>query len=84
MLTRTIPYKGKNCQTTEQTTPLDIPEVREVLLHRDVVDPGLELRVEKLLPLVSHVKHKGATEEEVFEAKTSCHAAEVEQISRGN
>jgi len=58
----------------------EVPDVREVLLHRDVVDPGLQLRVEELLPLVAHVEHHGAAEEEMLEAEAGCHAAEVEQI----
>lgn len=57
---------------------LGLPDVRQILLHRDVVDPGLQLRVEELLPLVAHVEHKGAAQEEVLEAETGRHASEVE------
>lgn len=37
------------------------PEVREVLFHRDVVNPGLELRIEKLQPLLSYMEDQRAT-----------------------
>lgn len=59
---------------------MEVPDVREILLDWDVVDPGLELRVKKLLPFIPHMKHQGAAEEEMFEAKAGCHTAEVEQI----
>lgn len=55
-----------------------LPDIREILLDWDVVHPGLELRVKKLLPLIAHVKHQGAAEKEVFEAETGSHTAEVE------
>lgn len=58
-----------------------VPEIREVLLHWDVVHPWLELRVEKLLPFIPHMKHQRTTEEEMFEAEAGRHATEVEQIS---
>lgn len=60
---------------------MSVPDVSEILPNWDIVDPGLELRVKKLLPFISHMKHQGPTEEEVFEAKASCHASEVEQVS---
>lgn len=60
-----------------------VPDVREILLDWDVVDPWLKLRVEELQPFISNVKHQGTTEEEVLEAKAGSHTSEVEQISRG-
>lgn len=57
-----------------------VPEIRQILFDWDVVDPGLQLGVEKLLPFIAHVEHQGATEEEVFEAEAGCHAPEVEKI----
>lgn len=57
-----------------------VPEIREILLDWDVVDPGLELWVKELLPFIPHVKHQRTTEEEMFEAEAGCHTPEVEQI----
>lgn len=62
---------------------ISVPDIREILLDWDVVDPGLELRVEELQPLVSNMKHQRTAEEEMFEAKAGSHASEVEQIPRG-
>lgn len=59
-----------------------VPDVREILLDWDVVDPWLKLRVEELQPFISNVKHQGTTEEEMLEAKAGSHTSEVEQISR--
>ena len=36
---------------------------------RNVVDPGFEGRVEKLVPLVAHVEDEAAAEEEVLQAE---------------
>lgn len=55
-----------------------IPDIREILLDWDVVHPGLELRVEKLLPLIPNMEHQGTTEEEMFEAKAGSHTSEIE------
>lgn len=55
-----------------------VPDIREILFDWDVVNPGLELRVKKLLPFITHVKHQGTTEEEMFEAEAGCHTSEVE------
>lgn len=55
-----------------------VPDIREILLDWDVVHPGLELGVEKLLPLVPHMEHQGTTEEEMFEAKAGSHTSEIE------
>lgn len=60
-----------------------VPDVREILLDWDVVDPRLKLGVEELQPFVSNVKHQGTTEEEMLEAKAGSHTSKVEQISRG-
>lgn len=74
--------------TQTSSTPLrtqaDLPEIRQILPDWNVVDPGLELRVKELLPFVSHMKHQGAAQEEMFEAKTCCHTTEVEQIPAGD
>lgn len=55
-----------------------VPDIRQVLLDWDVVDPGFELRVEELLPFVPNMKDERATEEEMFEAKACSHTPEVE------
>lgn len=55
-----------------------VPDIRQILLDGDVVDPGLELSVKKLLPFIPHVKHQGTTEEEMLEAEAGCHTSEVE------
>lgn len=60
-----------------------VPDVGEILLDWDVVDPRLKLGVEELQPLVSNVKHQGTTEEEMLEAEAGSHTSEVEQIPRG-
>lgn len=70
--------------TTKCLILVEVPDVREILLDWDVVDPGLKLRVKKLLPFISHMKHQGTTQEEMFEAKACCHATEVEQIPGGD
>lgn len=57
---------------------ISVPDIREILLDWDVVDPRLELRVEELQPFISDMKHQGTTEEEMFEAKAGSHTAEVE------
>lgn len=54
-----------------------VPDIGEVLLHRDIVDPGFELRVEELLPLIAHVEHQGAAQEEMLEAEAGCYTSEV-------
>lgn len=59
---------------------VEVPDIREVLLDWDVVDPGLQLRIEELLPLVPDVKNQRATEKEMFEAEAGCHSPEVKQI----
>jgi len=51
------------------------------LLHRDVVDPGSESRVEELLPLTPNMEHQGMTEKKMLQSKASCHSPEVEEIS---
>lgn len=61
----------------ERQYRLLVPDVREVLLHRDVVDPGFELGVEELLPFIPHVEHQGAAQEKMLEAEAGCHTAEV-------
>lgn len=57
-----------------------IPEVREVLFHRDVVNPGLELRIEKLEPLLSYMEDQRAAEKQVLEAKAGRHASEIKEV----
>lgn len=57
---------------------ISVPDIREILLDWDVVDPWFELRVEKLLPLIPNMKHQGTTEEEMLEAKAGSHTSEVE------
>ena len=42
------------------------------------MDPGLECRVEELVPLVADVEHEAAAEEEMLETETGRDAAEVE------
>lgn len=59
----------------------ELPDVWEVLFDWDVVNPGFELRVKKLLPLVAHMEDQRTTEEEMLETETGSHAPEVEQIS---
>lgn len=59
---------------------MQVPDVREILPDWDVVDPGLELRVKKLLPFISHVKHQGTAEEEMLESKAGRYSTKVEQI----
>lgn len=55
-----------------------VPDIREILLDWDVVDPWLQLRVEELQPFISNMKHQGTTEEEMFETKAGSHTSEVE------
>lgn len=55
-----------------------VPDIREILLDWDVVDPRLELRVEELQPFISNMKHQGTAEEEMFETKAGSHTSEVE------
>lgn len=57
------------------------PEVREILFHRDVVNPRLKLRIEKLQPFFSYVEDQRATEEQVLEAKAGRYAAEIKKVS---
>lgn len=52
-------------------------DVREVLLHWDVVDPGFELGVEELLPFIPYVENQGAAQEKMLEAEAGCHTSEV-------
>lgn len=70
----------RSAKTQACTGPAELPDIREILLHWDVVDPGLQLRVEELLPLVPDMKHQRTAEKEVFEAEARGHASEVEQI----
>lgn len=56
------------------------PEVREVLFHWNVVNPGLELRIEKLQPLLSYMEDQRATEEQVLEAKAGCYTTEIKKV----
>jgi hypothetical protein len=44
------------------------------------MNPGFHFVIEELCPLISSVEHQRATEEEVLEAKRSCHSTEIEQI----
>ncbi|MEQ2160887.1 hypothetical protein GOODEAATRI_004103 [Goodea atripinnis] len=55
----------------------EVPDIRQVLLDWDVVDPGLELRVEELLPFITHMKDQRTAEEEMFEAKACRHTPEA-------
>lgn len=54
-----------------------VPDVREVLLHWDVVDPGFELGVEELQPFIPYVEDQGAAQEKMLEAEAGCHTSEV-------
>jgi len=45
------------------------------------MDPGLEGVIEELLPVRSDLKDQRSTKKEMFIAKTSGHATEIEQIS---
>lgn len=56
------------------------PDIREVWLHWDVVDPRLQLGVEELQPLFSHVEDEWATQEKVFQAETGRHSPEIKQV----
>lgn len=56
------------------------PEVREVLFHRDVVNPGFKLRIEKLQPLLSYMEDQRATEKQVLETKASRYASEIKEV----
>lgn len=56
------------------------PDIRQVWLHGDVVDPRLQLGVEELQPLLSNVKDERATQEKVFQAETGCHSPEIKQV----
>lgn len=58
----------------------DSPEVRQILFHRDVVNPGLELRIEKLQPLFSYMEDQRATEKQVLETKASRYASEIKEV----
>lgn len=54
-----------------------VPDIREVLLHWDVVDPGFELGVEELQPLIPHMEDQGAAQEKMLQAEAGCHTSEV-------
>lgn len=58
-----------------------LPEVRQVLFDRDVVNPGLELRVEELKPLLPDVKNQWATQEQMLQTETSSNTSEVKEVS---
>ena len=42
--------------------------------------PGDEVGVEKLVPLLSHVEHEAAAQEQMLEPETGRHAPIVEQV----
>jgi hypothetical protein len=56
-------------------------DIRQVLLDRDVMHPGLHGRVEKLQPFITNMEHQGVAQEQMLEAKTGGHTSEVEKIS---
>ena len=56
-------------------------KVFQIRVQRDVVNPRLEGWVEKLQPLLADLEHQGTTHEQMLEAETSRHTAEVEQVS---
>ncbi len=68
----------QSCPLRKHVTLILVPDIREILLDRDVVDPWCELRVKKLLPFIPDMKHQGAAQEEMLEAEAGCHASEVE------
>jgi hypothetical protein len=58
----------------------ELAGIAEILFDRYVMNPGLERSVEKLQPLVAHMKHDGIAQKQMLETKASCHAAEIKQI----
>lgn len=56
------------------------PEVSEVLFHGDVVNPGLELRIEKLQPLLSDMEDQRAAKKQVLEAEAGGYASEIKKV----
>lgn len=45
------------------------------------MNPGLELRIEKLQPFLSHMEDQRATKKQVLEAEAGRHASEVKKVS---
>lgn len=60
---------------------LKLPEIRQVLFDRNVVNPGLELRVEELKPVLADVENQRSTQEQMLQAETSSHTSKVKKVS---
>ncbi len=60
-----------------------LPQIRQVLFDRNVVNPGLELRVKELKPVLADVKNQRSTQEQMLQTEASSHTSEVKKVSEG-